>query len=226
MKPRPVALTAFLTIALGATDRVSAQNFVFNGSFESPALGFGNYQYGAIVGSGWAFMTSPTVGGSGITHVPSLWTGASGRPPFSAPDGNQIAFLQSVGNSLSQTITLPSDGSYSMSYQHAGRSFFPPVSGNPSQGGNLTYSILMDSVPLGTFSTTTDMPFTSIALTFAGTSGAHLFEFLAVSGGAETVDQTAFFDGVSVTAVPEPTAWPFAALGVGLWALARRRRSA
>lgn len=211
----PACLLALLAVTC-AVQPTLGQNFVINGSFEAPAMGYNAYQYGPVAGSSWTF-SPPGTGGSGITSLPSLWSGAPGRPPYSAVDGTQVAFIQAAGNAMSQSITLPEDGTYRLSYYHAGRSFFP------GQGGNLTYSIFLGGSNLGTFSTTTDMPFTPVSFTFDALSGSHLLEFVAISGGSETIDQTAFFDSLQLTTVPEPGGiCLLTALGLGAFALRRR----
>lgn len=208
---QPTFAALFLTLAAGIS--VSAQSLIPNGGFESPALGYDHYKYGPVAGADWTFVSSAVSGGSGIAYLPSLFSGGVGRPPYTAADGNQVAFLQSVGNSLSTIIALPADGSYLLTFQHAGRSFYPT---SPSQGGNLTYSIFLDSTKAGTFSTATDMPFTPVSLGFDATAGQHSLLFMAISGGSETIDQTAFFDSMRLVQIPEPSEAVLTAIGVGI----------
>lgn len=72
----------------------SAQ-YIINGSFETPALSSGGFQY-SPAGTSWTFTT-----GAGISSANSGFTG--GAPEV--PDGSQVAFLQNTG-SISQTPYL------------------------------------------------------------------------------------------------------------------------
>src|SRR5262249_58773035 len=86
----------------------------------------------------------------------------------SAVDGSQVAFLQSAGASFWQTITLPTNGLYTLAYFVAGR----------GSGGNVTYSVLLDSATLITNATTVSgQTFTLQSVIFTATNGNHLLVF-------------------------------------------------
>src|SRR5206468_3281540 len=78
--------------------------------FEQVQVGAGDYQY-RPTGSPWTFS-----GNSGISANNSAFT--SGNPP--APEGTQVAFLQTTG-SFTQTVTGWSAGSYVLSFDAAQR---------------------------------------------------------------------------------------------------------
>jgi RHS repeat-associated protein len=93
-------------------DAVTLNNMlVANGSFEVPNLGLGHYAYRPTGGT-WSFVDN-----SGISSNGSTFTG--NQP---APDGLQVAFLQTTG-SISQTPSL-SAGTYTLQFQAAQRANF------------------------------------------------------------------------------------------------------
>jgi hypothetical protein len=162
-------------------------NSISDGSFESPGLAAKTYQY-LPNGSPWQFL-----GGAGVTNNGSNFT--IGNPK--APDGTQVAFLQSAG-SATQSLYLDA-GSYSLSFSAAQRAsnphyevievlvdggsvgtIIPTISTNPSSG-NTVY-------PYGPCQTAN----------FTVTAGMHNVEFLGSNplGG----DNTAFIDEVAITA--------------------------
>ena len=86
---------------------VATANAVSDGSFESPVIAPGTYEFDPT-GTSWAFS-----GGAGVASNSSSFT--SGNP--SAPDGTQVAILQGSG-SMGQSVELPA-GSYNISFQAA-----------------------------------------------------------------------------------------------------------
>ena len=78
-----------------------------DGSFETPALSSGTYEFGPT-GSNWNFS-----GGGGIATNGSTYT--FGNP--NAPDGTQVAILEGNG-SMSQSVDLLA-GSYNISFDAA-----------------------------------------------------------------------------------------------------------
>lgn len=160
---------------------------VANFSFETPTLSLDSFLYNPI-GATWSFL-----GDSGIIHSPG---GGFFGPP--APDGVQYAFLQSAGTqgAFSQTISFTLSGTYRLSYWVAGRS-----NNGHGAAGDLTYQVLLDSLVIGTDSTTSAQPFTLRTFDFVASSGSHILSFNAASNGG---DNTAFFDLVTIQIVPEP----------------------
>ncbi len=192
---------------IALADVPSAVAFVTDGSFELPSLPANTYLYNPL-GSPWTYS-----GNSGVIYPSS----AFGSP--AAPAGNQVAFLQTDSLSaanfgqFSQPITLPSTGTYTLSYLDAGRSL-------GIYQGNVAYEVLLDTTLLATPATTSGQPFTSQSFSFTSTVGPHVLTF-RVSATQPLGDDTAFFDNVVI--VPEP-ATP---LGMGLttlWFLGRSRR--
>jgi hypothetical protein len=192
-----ILLRTLKTIALLLTSvPVMGQNLLQNGGFEQPVMPLGTFQYG-LTNSGWRFSPGGSHGGSGITTVGSLFTYSQ-----SVSDGQQMAFLQADGNTISQTFTIPGSGKYELSYFHAGRSVI---------GGNLTYSVLIDTNAIGTFSTTTSQSFSKISLQFDTTAGQHTITFVGVATAGSGFDQTAFFDAVKLVPVLSLTPIGFSA---------------
>src|SRR5204863_1261327 len=131
---------------------------------------------------------------AGIINAPGA--GFFGPP---APDGNQYAFLQSADTSgaFSQSIVLSLSGTYELSFLVAGRS-----DNGEGAAGDLAYHVLLDSTVIAIDATTTGQPFTVRTFDFVAGAGTHTLTFEPLSNGA---DNTAFFDAVSIQAVPEPT---------------------
>jgi hypothetical protein len=184
--------------------------FVSDGSFEAAACLPGQFVYNAL-GSPWTY-----VDGSGVAGVGSVF---SAPPP---PSGTKVAFLQarpSVPQTslFFQSITLPANGSYTLSYLHAGRPAFVPG----LIEGNLQYEVLLDTTVIATQSTVSGQPFTPVAIPFSANAGTYTLTF-RVSPTAPLIDNTAFFDSVGCTLVPTPGAASLA--GVGAMLVLRRRR--
>ncbi len=154
--------------------------------FETPSVGTGSsaYQYDPS-GSAWTFTSSAGVAGnnSGFT---------SGNP--SAPEGTQVAFLQSTG-SFSQTATLDA-GTYTLNFEAAQRGNW--------QSSSQTFQVQVDGSVVGTFkpTSTSYASYTTNAFTVA--AGTHTIAFVGLNpnGG----DNTAFVDQVQLnTTTSAPT---------------------
>lgn len=98
-----------LSNSAGSTDVVvdvigwfpQTNQYILNGSFESPALSAGSYQY-SPPGAGWMFGNNGS-GGSGISTSSSVFTDSSPEVPL----GNQVAFLQNQGCISETRYLLP-----------------------------------------------------------------------------------------------------------------------
>src|SRR5204863_236940 len=86
--------------------------------FETPNVGTGSwdaFQYDPS-GSAWTFNSGSGVAGNGSGFT-------SGNPD--APDGSQVAFVQSSASSFSQSVTL-GPGTYSINFLAAQRGNYQP----------------------------------------------------------------------------------------------------
>src|SRR5262249_30414278 len=137
--------TLLLLPSLLAGLRCSGAIMVENGSFETPVITLADSA--AIydpAGAIWNF-----VGPSGM--VSSCLTIHPFEPPPNTPDGCQFAFLQFVHvqgrfsqdeGEFFQTVNLPVNGQYSLSYFVGGRG----INGNAD--GNQHYAVFLDGVEL------------------------------------------------------------------------------
>ena len=146
--------------------------------FEAPALGLGNWQYGAT-GSPWSFS-----GEAGISANNSAFT--SGNPL--APEGTQVAFLQQTG-SFSQSVYGWDAGSYQLTFDAAQRANFG--------ASNEDFQVLVDGAVVGKFTPAGTAYQTYTTAPFPVAAGSHTITFqgLDTAGG----DYTAFIDDVNVT---------------------------
>ena len=143
-----------------------------NGSFETPVLPAGGYQYGPG-GAGWTFG-----GGAGIQRNGSAWNGAT------APDGQQTAFLQGANAQLGQTINLAA-GSYSLSFYAARRAY---------QGAGQPLQITVDGTPIGSPIAPADTSFARYtSASFTVTAGPHTLMFTSTNPDG---DNSSFIDAV------------------------------
>lgn len=91
--------------------QVQSLGLILDGGFELPVLPANSYATGgAISGSPWTIS-----GGSGIARNGSIVT------TVSAPQGQQAGFVQSIGNSLSQSFSVPQTDRYRLSFKSAQR---------------------------------------------------------------------------------------------------------
>ena len=199
-----VLSTVLLSMVFGG---VAQATIISNGSFETPDIPDNDFLYNPSGGT-WSFLDS-----SGIIDPVSGFT----APP--APDGAQIAFLQAASGtfegSFSQSISLTLAGGYNLSYQEAGR----PLTGF---GGDLNYQVLLDSTIIADRTTTSGQPFIPVTVGFSAAAGIHTLTFRApVASG----DNTAFFDAVAITSVPEASTLILWGIGVvGILGIGWRQR--
>jgi hypothetical protein len=186
-----------------------AGELLTDGSFETPAIGGGNYTYpgtsngtispiGATQG-GWTFDGSALVGATGG----NAWYGGSAP---AGQDGAQFAALQSTGT-LSQTFTMVG-ATLDLSWLSAGRPDFGCCNGDQ------TYEVLLNGVTEGTFSTASGQAFTGESLVVHGLSNGTAYTL--TFAGQVNADETSFIDHVSASGgVPEPAAWGLMIVGFG-----------
>ena len=151
---------------------------IVNGSFETPSTS--SYSYRPTGGS-WTFAVS-----SGIQHNGSAW----GAP--NAPDGVQTAFLQDGTNegngTISQSIYLPSSGTYTVSFQAALRAY--QTSPTP-----MSFKVTFDSTVVGSFSPTSRSFSSFTTAPISLTAGFHTLSFVGTGAAPDTSD---FIDSVTL----------------------------
>ena len=194
-----------LDVVIGFTDGIAEHltalagtvQVLQDGGFEAPNLGQGNYEYSPS-GTPWVFSAaSPNgTGGDGIANNASGFTSANPN----APEGDQVAFLQSregsSGQTISQTFDTPA-GNYAIDFDAAQR-------GN-GNSDNQTFEVLLDGNVVGRYepSGTNYAAFSTSTLAIA--AGAHTLTFEALNSHNST-DATALID--DVTLVSESSAGP------------------
>ena len=169
---------------------------VADSSFESPAVAANSYVYNPT-GSAWTFTST-----SGVVNSPSSLDAPA------APNGQQVAFLQTnrsasqyngaQDGTISQSISLPSAGYYSLSLEAAAD--INDVGG--SVAAEESFMVTLDGAPVLTGLhpaglNSTSGAFSSIGGTFYASAGTHTFAL--VSTGPDTT--TTFIDEVQLTAV-------------------------
>ena len=142
---------------------------IVNGGFETPATN--SYVYNPTGGS-WTFSVS-----AGVQRNGSAW----GAPK--APDGVQTAFLQdgtTGGNgTISQSIYVPSSGTYTVSFQAALRAY--RTSPTP-----MSFKVTFDSTVVGSYSpaSTSFSSFTTTPISL--TAGYHTLSFVGTGAAPDT----------------------------------------
>ncbi|MEO7363285.1 MAG: PEP-CTERM sorting domain-containing protein [Gemmatimonadaceae bacterium] len=205
------SLVALAVLSVGAAIPVSAQ-LVNDGGFD--AVGVSAYAYNPS-SPFWSF-----VGGSGLIIGPAaLW-----NVPATAAS-NQFAFLQANARRdwgiISTTITLPTSGTYSLSFLNSAR-------GAGCCGGNTIFDVLLGSTQIGQFTTSTDDGWTTKGSNFTANAGTYTLAFTTDTKLAG--DNTTFIDDVrvDVVATPEPASIALFATGllsIGGIATRRKRRA-
>ena len=170
LSPSTADSTAFVdTVAIESST-------IGNGSFETPALAAGTWQF-SPAGTSWQF-----TGSAGISSNQSAFT--AGNP--NAPDGTQVGLIKD-GSSVSQSVTLAA-GPYSISFDAAQRGNWQS---QPQQIEVLVNGAAVDTIkPSGTTYAGYTTP------SFSVTAGTHTIELLGLS--PSTADSTAFVDTVAI----------------------------
>jgi hypothetical protein len=220
---RLVSSSAFLVFVSSAVALIAPSSqaaIIADGGFEVPSLPYDSYVY-APTGSPWTFLpslpNSSPAGKSGIINNSPLWP----VPP--AVDGVQVGFIQSalgLVGSFEQTITFDHTGPYQLQYYVAGRL------GPSGEGGNLPFTVFYNGSPIATDASTTAQPFTLRDFNFTASAGSGelLFQgYAPVPDNNEFHDNTAFFDAISITPLPEPATTAFLSV-IGLGGMFVRRR--
>lgn len=214
---KSIALAAVLA---GASTGASAANLVTNGDFETGNL------------SGWTVHNyAGTTPGTGIQVVT---TNGSPNVPYSGDTinayqgtGENAAFFvdDNAFQTLSQYVSLVKDTTYTLSF-----GLFATLSGenNPF---NFTLSEIVNSgfnVEVLDFQTSIGNSLVpgnwkTYNYTFTANKNANYNLLFSFNSGA-TPAKDVLLDGVSITAVPEPSTWAMMIGGLGLVGVALRRR--
>ena len=165
------------------TQTFSNSPVVNNFSFETPALGAGNFQYNPDMAS-WTF-----TGLAGISNNGSAFT--SSNPP--APGGTQVAFVQKDG-SFTQMVNFAAAGNYTINFLAAQRGNFNSSTQN--------FQVLIDGNPVGTFTPSSASYQNFSSTVFQVDAGAHSITFTGLNSNGG--DNTAFIDNVSVAIITAP----------------------
>ncbi len=231
-----------LALALGMSGAAHAGSLVTNGGFETTTNGGGQLGYNTDA-TGWStsgynflFPSGTADNGTGVSGQYGnlqLWgpgNGSANGLPASSPDGgNYVAAdgAYSVGP-ISQTISGLTVGSqYAVSFYWAGAQqygFTSPTQEqwNVSLGSDTQSTAIVNNVNHG-FTGWMGQTFT-----YTATSTSEVLSFLAY-GTPSGVPPFALLDGVTMNAVPEPSAMVLmgiGAAGFGIAALRRRAKSA
>lgn len=177
-----VALTALL-----AAPWARGQVTVANGGFETPTVS--NFFYKPS-GAGWTFSNTAGISNGSINGAGFGVVGSH---------AGQFAFIQwTGGSSMSQDITFPSAGNYTLSYLVAGRD---PASGG---AGNASFSVTISpGILAATGTTTSSQPFTMMSHNFAVSSpGTYTLTFTNSTGSN---DNTFYVDSVAIATNTGPT---------------------
>jgi RHS repeat-associated protein len=168
-----------------ASNAGSSSLNVPNSGFESPVLGNGNWQYSPSGGS-WSFAN-----GGGITGMNSAFTGT----PSAAPEGVQVAFIQSTGTVTQSISGFQANTNYIITFLAIQRT-------NCCNAGGQDISVYIDATLLGTFHPSGTAYVEYSTSTFTTTAGSQVVKFAGLDLPHTGV--TAFFDKVRITGSPKP----------------------
>lgn len=210
---------ALLAATLAATAALPAHaDLLVNGSFDAAGpsfsgtgsycyLGIGDYRECGSV-PGWTG-TFPLIAASS-----GPWNTPSSNGGWTAAQGTVLAGLQN-SSFLEQSLTL-AGGSYTLTWLDSNRKNY---------GTGNSYTVQLDGQVLATYSTNPGDAWDANTLTFSASAGQHT---LRLQGLRTSGDGTSFVDDLKLTPVaqvPEPQSLALMALGLGLLAVARRRRA-
>jgi hypothetical protein len=239
MTKKAMAVAATLGLAISmAGGAHAAVNLVQNGGFESLTNGAGQMGFNTDA-TGWSTTgynfvfqagTADNPGADGFYGNLKLWgpgsSSANGLPAASPTGGNFVGADGAYQTEpITQTITgLTAGHLYAVSFdwaaaQQAGYDGATTDMWNVSLGGD-TQSTHIDSIPTHGFSGWEHQTFI-----YKATSSTEVLSFLA-HGTPTGVPPFALLDGVTLSAVPEPSSLAAMFAGVlGLGVIVRRRRS-
>ncbi len=229
--------SAVMGLFIGMSGVARAQTLL-NGGFEATTNGNGQLSYNTtatgwtVPSGGYAFLfasgTADTTGAVGQYGTVKLWgpnDGSANGMPVSSPNGGNFVALDGGFQiqPIQQTVTnLIVGNKYAVSFywagaQQLGRSGATKEQFKVSFGGDMQSTALLDNAEHG---------FTgwqAQTFTYTAHSTSQLLSFLAV-GTPAGEPPFSLLDGVSVAAVPEPTALAALFIGVvGSGVFVRRR---
>lgn len=152
-----------------------------NSGFETPSLGFGNFQYGPTGGS-WNF-----INGAGISAGGSGFAGGS-----FVPEGSQVAFIQSNGEFSQSLSGFQANTNYVVTFFAAQRT-------NCCNADGQQFAVYRDGTLLGTFNPPLNGVYVEYSTAaFTTTTGSHTLKFVGLNPGG----QAGFIDHVRLTGSP------------------------
>ncbi|MGC4033603.1 MAG: RHS repeat-associated core domain-containing protein [Tepidisphaeraceae bacterium] len=158
-----------------------------NPGFESPALSSGSHAY-APTADGWTFTSN-----GGTLPATGIASNGSGFSAPTAPDGQQVAFVQGTGT-MSQSLTLPA-GKYTITFKAAQRTTW---------GGAQGLDVKVDGTTVSSFSSLSGSFSEYVTAVFIVTGGSHTIVF----AGTQSGDNTAFVDSVQIKMTAPPSTAP------------------
>jgi len=160
---------------------ITVINTNVNFSFETPSIGFGNFQYNPS-GATWTF-DGASGNGSGII------ANGSGFSNPNAPQGTQAAFVQSFG-SISQKLSGFAAGTnYTITYSAAQR-------GGANQHGGESWNVVIDNAVIKS-NVPGSTSYADFTASFTASAATHTLAFVGtdLAGG----DNTVFIDNVRIS---------------------------
>lgn len=156
-----------------------------NGGFETPPTS--SYLYNPS-GDAWAF-SGAAGNGSGVSHDGSAFT--SNNP--SAPEGEQVAFLQKTGTVSQSLVGLQAGTAYQITFSAANRA-------TSGFNGGQSWEVQIDGVPVARFLPgSAGAAYSEFSATFKATATSQLLTFAGTNENAG--DCTVLIDDVKVSAV-------------------------
>jgi hypothetical protein len=148
--------------------------------FEEPQVGANAFYAFAYrpIGTPWTF-----TGNAGITGNKSGFTAHAAN----APEGMQVAFLQTADAVIAQTLSFAQTGTYTLVFSSASRG------GGPLTRQLQVVNVYIDGTSVGTFSPSSTS-YETFTLPFNTTAGSHVLSF----HGTVAADATAFIDDVVI----------------------------
>lgn len=213
-----------------------ADNLVVNGDFEQSTNGAGQFDFNTQLtgwsSSGYNFLfasgTADTTGSNGSYGGLSMWGSNNGGNDVLTDSPTGGNFIAADGAFQVAPITQTINGlnvgqQYDVSFYWAAaqqKNFDGATTEQWSVSlGNETHSTAVYNNPSHSFSGWMQQTFT-----FTATSGSEVLAFLA-TGTPNGTPPFSLLDGVTMAAaVPEPSSWGMALVGLGLIGLVARRR--